>query len=59
MLKNILKLDGAKALNKSEQNSIVGGTDPGKCLACGGFPTPNGMCLGNRETHCCLSGMCR
>lgn len=60
MKKSILNL--GKALNKSEQQTINGGagcpTYPAdRCRSCGGFPVPNGCCLGTYETHVCLSGI--
>lgn len=66
-MKNLMNLDGIKALSKEEQKTINGGshamegcpTYPASaCLACGGYPLPNGCCLGTEETHCCLSGNC-
>lgn len=68
MLKNILNLEGAQELSKNEQKMTLGGgsgngfcpTYPAsQCSNCGGFPLPNGCCLGTNETHCCLTGNCK
>ncbi len=60
MKKSILNL--GKALEKAEQKQINGGAScptysAKRCLACGGYPLPNGCCLGTTETHQCLSGI--
>jgi hypothetical protein len=61
MLKNILKLNGVKILNKSEQRIVSGGFmancpvyTASECISCGGGPLSNGCCLGSYETHQCL-----
>ncbi len=65
MLKNILNLKNAQTLSKDQQKSVNGGNlgacpnpvDAQKCQSCGGYPLPNGCCLGTRETHMCISGI--
>ncbi|MBW1295429.1 hypothetical protein [Aquimarina litoralis] len=66
MLKSILNLKDTQALSKEAQRSINGGTingakcpiySPQECQKCGGYPLPNGCCLGTRETHMCLTGV--
>ncbi len=61
-MKKITNLKGAKILNKKERQSINGGGfgcpvyPSEKCLRCGGYPLPNGCCLGTQQTHDCLTG---
>ena len=60
MKKNILNF--GNALDKVEQKSIQGGSgcpqiDPSRCSSCGGFPTPNGCCLGDQYVWFCLNGI--
>ena len=65
MLKSILNLKDTQTLSKEAQRSVNGGTvratcptySPQECQACGGYPLPNGCCLGTRETHMCLTGI--
>ncbi|MFT5891816.1 MAG: hypothetical protein ACI9Y7_001923 [Dokdonia sp.] len=56
MLKNILKLEGAQQLNKTEQRSIQGGGPREQCEILGG----NWNCVTNSSTfimRCECSGM--
>ncbi|MFD2566439.1 hypothetical protein [Pseudotenacibaculum haliotis] len=58
MKKTILNF--GKALNKVEQKEIQGGSgcpqiDPNECTGCGGYPTPNGCCLGDAAVWACLN----
>ncbi len=65
MLKNILNLDGAQELSKNEQKMTLGGggdrcqVPASLCQSCGGWPTPNGCCLGTSDTWCCITGNCK
>lgn len=57
MKKQILNI--GKALKKAELKEIQGGRgcpqiDPQECSTCGGFPTPNGCCLGDAAVWFCL-----
>lgn len=61
MLKNILEIKGVSELGKKEQQGSIGGvgcpTYPAsQCSSCGGFPLPNGCCIGDRLVHMCLNG---
>ncbi len=64
MLKSILNLKDAQTLSKEEQRSVNGGSNkascpiytPRECRSCGGYPLPNGCCLGTQATHLCLTG---
>ena len=56
---NLTNLKGVKTLNRNEQKSTIGGCPTytaSQCLNCGGYPLPNGCCLGTEETHSCLTG---
>lgn len=62
MLKNILNLNGAQELSKSEQTSINGGGSS-RCVynaTCAGQPGTDGFCctdhLGQRRT--CINSCC-
>ncbi|CAM1342460.1 hypothetical protein [Tenacibaculum amylolyticum] len=60
MKKSISNL--GKALNRAEQKQINGGANcptypANECTACGGYPLPNGCCLGTVQTHVCLGGI--
>ncbi|MEM6684698.1 MAG: hypothetical protein AAF617_02790 [Bacteroidota bacterium] len=56
MLKKILKVDGAKELDKKEQSQITGGVDPAVCTACGGVASP-GNCLMDLAVCICIFGI--
>ena len=61
-MKNLQNLKGVKALSKTQQKAINGGAScptypASECINCGGFPVPNGCCLGTHETHCCLNNL--
>jgi hypothetical protein len=63
MLKNILKLNGVKKLNKSEQQVISGGFKANcpvytfsECSGCRGHHLANGCCFGSDQVHECLNG---
>ena len=57
MKKSILNL--GKELNQKEQKQINGGSgctqvNPSECSFCGGFPIPNGCCVGDQAVYDCL-----
>lgn len=63
MLKHILKVNGIKRLNRSEQQEISGGFTPNctvytesQCVNCGGGHLSSGCCMGSPQVHFCLSG---
>ena len=66
-MKKLKNLKGVNQLSKSQQKTIQGGqgsascpTIPAsECISCGGFPLPNGCCLGTEQTWCCLRGNCQ
>jgi hypothetical protein len=55
MLKNILKLNGAQKLSKTEQKSINGGI-PYCAIGCS--KNYGGSCFSQNLLNCCIKGWC-
>ena len=62
-MKKLTNLKGVNKLSKTAQKNISGGKSScpiysaRRCRRCGGYPLPNGCCLGTPEVHACLTGI--